>query len=51
MDYDKVLPKITAETVSSNGLQFSMCEYAIVITNIGYHLTSYLDFYTLVLRV
>jgi hypothetical protein len=28
-----------------------MCEYAIVITNIGYHLTSYLDFYTLVLRV
>jgi hypothetical protein len=30
---------------------FSMSEYAIVVTNIGYHLTSYYDFHNLVLRV
>ena len=30
---------------------FSVCEYSIVITNIGYHLTSYYDFYSFMLRI
>ena len=30
---------------------FSICEYLIVVTNIGYHLTSYFDFYNFKLRV